>query len=117
MPTGISHSVVTPAALAQRGTAEPGQTAQRSRDTAASSPVGNAQASPAAGDELLRAPDPGASSQGAENQVSAETTGALGAGKEEATGGSAAPEPAAGSPGPSALTMNAGIGGNVDIVI
>ena len=80
MPTGISQSVVNPAALTPRSDPEAIQSDRR--QAGAASTAGSREArSVAAGDpagQLVRAPEPEAGAQGVENQTPA-TAGATGA--------------------------------------
>jgi hypothetical protein len=100
MPTGISQTSVNPAALTPRP-------APPSRESATASPADteNAQAVLAAnGQGAVRAPDPPAGTQGAENDTNAE------AGQSEQAA-------SAGAQSPRGLEqeVNRGLGGNVDI--
>lgn len=115
MPTGISHSVITPAVLAQRNTSETGQQAQRSREPASTAQTANSQTVLAApGDELVRAPEQKTGSQGVENQL-AENSRATGSSGSEPAGNPAVTQPVATSSGPGTPAGN-GLGENVDLI-
>jgi len=69
MPAEVNNSVITAASLSPRSTPQSAQTESRSRDKVAESSTSNPQAVLASGpDTLVRSPDPGTGSQGAENQ-------------------------------------------------
>ena len=114
MPTGISHSVVTPAVLAQRGTPESTQQAQRSREPAAAQTANSQTALAAPGDELIRAPEPEPGSQGVENQL-ASNAGASGTSGSEPAGNPAVSQPVGTTSG-SGAPVGTGLGGIVDII-
>lgn len=100
MPTGISQSPVNPAALTPRPA-----TPARESEPASAATTENAQAALASnGPEAVRAPEPAAGSQGAENNTDAD------AGQNEQAA-------AAGGQSPRGLEqeVNRGLGGNVDI--
>lgn len=100
MPTGISQTSVNPAALSPR----PAQPTREPAPAAAAN-TENAQAALAAsGPEAVRAPEPAAGSQGAENDTNAET------GQSEQAA-SAGVQPNTGLE----QEVNRGLGGNVDI--
>lgn len=102
MPTGISQSSVNPAALTPR----PAQPARQSEPAAATDTT-NAQAALATNSQdVVRAPEPAAGSQGAENNTTA------GSGQNEQAG-------SAGAQPPRGLEqeVNRGVGGNVDITV
>jgi len=68
MPSEINNSVISAAALTTRSASQ-GQSELRSRGNDAEASTTNAQAVLASnGDEAVRAPDPGTSGQGVENQ-------------------------------------------------
>ena len=114
MPTGISQSVVTPAALAQRSM--PDQTAQRPRQAPPSEGTANPQAVLASGrDTLVRAPDPETGSQEAENQLATGASSTLTSGARTPAEG-VPPETPAVSYGPEGL-RNGGIGGSIDLIV
>ena len=100
MPTGISQTSVNPAALSPR----PAQPAREPAPASAAN-TENAQAALAAGgQEAVRAPEPAAGSQGAENDTNAGTgqsEQAASAGNQLARG--------------LEQEVNRGLGGNVDI--
>ena len=69
MPAEVNSSVITAGSLTPRNTPQKAQTESRSRDNVASASTSNTQAVLASGPEtLVRSPDPGTGSQGAENQ-------------------------------------------------
>lgn len=105
MPSGISNSTVNPAALTpprndvqntQRGAQENTQNAQ---DTLA-----------AGGQEVVRAPEPGTSSQRADNETNTPT--GTGQGEQARPGGAPAPPPQQ-----LQAEVDQGIGSNVDITV
>ena len=100
MPTGISQTSANPAALTPRPA-----TPQREPAPASATDTENAQAALATGgQEAVRAPEPAAGSQGAENNTDS------GAGQNEQAA-------SAGVQPPQGLEqeVNRGLGGNVDI--
>ena len=75
MPAEVNNSVITAGSLTPRNTPQTAQTEARSRENTARSSTSNPQAVLAAGPEtLVRSPDPGTGSQGAENQQQAPIT-------------------------------------------
>jgi hypothetical protein len=73
MPAQVNSSVITAGSLTPRSTPQ-AQTESRSRVNTAESNTANPQAVLASGPEtLVRSPDPGTGSQGAENQQQAPT--------------------------------------------
>ena len=114
MPAGISHSIITPAALAQRGDPEPGR---RSREPVQATQVENPQTALAAGgDQLIRAPDPESGGQGPQNQLAAPTAGNTESSQGEPAGNTVAPPPPPAPSGADGLAES-GVGGNVDIMV
>ena len=110
MPAGISHSVITPAALAPRGNLESGQKEPQPREAVAAVGGENPQTALSAGrDELIRAPDPAPGSQRPDNQMVAETTDKADSGGSEPTGAPAVPQTQA--------QMESGLGGQIDLTI
>ena len=117
MPAGISHSIVTPGALAQRSAPETGRMESRNRGTESSAAVENPQAVLAASsDQLVRAPDPETGGQRAENQLAAGSAAATGSSGREPAGSPGASQPTAQPPGLQALQAG-GIGGNLDLTV
>jgi hypothetical protein len=84
MRTGISNSVVNPAALAPRGAPESAQQARREAPVGSASGEENARsaASSDPGDQLIRAPEADAGSQGVENDLPATAGAAATQGRE-----------------------------------
>jgi hypothetical protein len=114
MPAGISHSIITPAALAQRGDPEPGQ---RSKEPVQAAQVENPQTALAAsGDQLIRAPDPESGGQGPQNQLAAPAASNTESSQGEPAGNAVALPPPPAPSGPESL-MEGGVGGNVDILV
>jgi hypothetical protein len=84
MPTGISQSVINPGSLAPRSGSESTQQARREPAAAAGAGAATAQSATAAGpgEQLVRAPEPEAGSQGVENQMPASAGAAAAQGRE-----------------------------------
>ena len=113
IPAELSHSVITPAALAPRNTPEAAQR-QQPRESAGASDTQNPQAVLAAGrGELLRAPEPDSGSQRAENQLAASGASSQTGGSEPAGAGSV-PQQVPADTGLQ-LQVDRGLGGNIDI--
>lgn len=115
MPSGISQSVITPAALAQRGGPDTVQNPQRSRGAALALQTGNSDSVLAdAGNHPVRAPEAESGSQGAQNQVTGKPSATTpGTGRREPAG-----TPVASRPTPTRLQAEVGngVGGTVDLV-
>ena len=102
MPTGISQSVISPAALVPRGTPESAQQVRREAPVGLAAGEENARSVGASnqGDQLVRAPEADAGGQGVENNVSASAGAAANQGREPlATTAGDQPENAAGDDG------------------
>ncbi len=99
MPTGISQTAVNPAALTPRPATPP-----REPSTPTATSTENAQATLATGGQnVVRAPEPAAGSQGAENNTNANA----GQNEQAASAGN--------QPVRLEQEVNRGLGGNVDI--
>ena len=111
MPAGISHAVVAPATLAQRGAPETGQQDNKSREPAATSGTENSQAVlNASRDALVQAPEPKASAQYADNELAAGAAGNTGPGGSEPAGDLEASRPVPASP------KGLGVGEGIDVI-
>ena len=111
MPAGISHAVVAPATLAQRGAPETGQQDNKSREPAASAGTGNAQAAlNTSRDALLQAPEPKSGAQYADNELAAGAAGNTGPGGSEPARNPEASQPV--PPSPKGL----GVGEGIDVI-
>jgi len=112
MPTGISQTVINPAALTQRSTPESTQNQGRSREPVAATSKNPQTVLATRGDELVRAPEPEPGVQAAQNQLPAASTGAVGSGGSEPAGNPAVSQPPTDARG----LQDLGIGGNFDLV-
>ncbi len=111
MPAGISHAVVAPATLAQRGVSETGQQDQKSREPAATAGTENSQAVlNASRDTLVQAPEPKAGAQRADNELAASAAGNTGPSGSEPAGIPEASRPV--PPSPKGL----GVGEGIDVI-
>ncbi|MDP6776595.1 MAG: hypothetical protein QGI83_07515 [Candidatus Latescibacteria bacterium] len=111
MPAGISHAVVAPATLAQRGVPEAGQQDQKAREPAASAGTENSQAVlKASRDELVQSPEPKVGAQYAENELAAGAAGNTGPGGSEPARNPEASQPV--PPSPKGL----GVGEGIDVI-
>ncbi len=115
MPTGISHTVINPTTLSRPNAPDAAQSEQRARQAAGAVETGESNITLSGpGDQLIRAPEPEAGSQGASNQQPAASATAPGTGGSKPAGNPAVSQPVP-SAGLQAQVAN-GLGGNVDII-